>query len=711
MTTEQVLAYWKLADTKTELLVRRLRWYQSWASRPWHHAQLLSTLFADLPGINAEAPCTEEGLSQSASPWATRVGADISMAVNFMEDDADVLEELGRAPWKLEADRDLAKQFLKLDFSRVRAIKHAVSVPPPAPPAGVQQAERDDDNNGSDQEEDDALNNIFVCGSHCTNLDSNDMADVAMPNWLKRGADTTGPHGSEAVSPPKEKKPKGKAEGGNPGGGGGKGGAAGIADLCKATAKLSMATARQVAALEACVYDNVAIREAEGMLGDVLVSGGQEYDAESKAMKARQATGETVDFKARGSPHIRLFCKALYWVIERTGPQGAGTSATVHKLLMQYWTEQVMHKPPKILEQANVGWICDKCMLYNGPDWSGPVLECKGGSCAGFKKLDKDGGKGKGKGRGKGKGKDEMDECRGLCRLVKGNLFSFSMPWDDIERCCREASQRAEEIHGGRLKLLQDALGVPHSEETLAMLVNVRIKGGSKDLAQHLKRLTLRIPVMRKLMELMRDSGYPGYGNNGLNSFDRVATRLHERYSQKYAETYGEAKFIPQAVQDAVQQVAERSALVGALARVLSHLCLAGVGRPRASVGFDAKRAPSIPIRAYLQRVSDHFECSSACLIASLVYMDRAAKLHSSQLVSARSVHRMLLASMVLAAKYCDDAHYKNVHYATIGGIGLQELNDLEERFLRLINWRLHIMEDEYDLYKNHVLLAAKCNP
>eukprot|EP00959_Pyramimonas_sp_CCMP1952_P316384 6622006-Pyramimonas_sp.AAC.1 len=45
------------------------------------------------------------------------------------------------------------------------------------------------------------------------------------------------------------------------------------------------------------------------MLGEVLVGGGQECDAESKAMKARQAAGETVDFKARGGPHIRLFCR------------------------------------------------------------------------------------------------------------------------------------------------------------------------------------------------------------------------------------------------------------------------------------------------------------------------------------------------------------------------------------------------------------------
>ena len=60
---------------------------------------------------------------------------------------------------------------------------------------------------------------------------------------------------------------------------------------------------------------------------------------------------------------------------------------------------------------------------------------------------------------------------------------------------------------------------------------------------------------MRTLIEIMRDSGYPGYANNGVNSFDRVAARLEERYSHKYAEKYGEAMFTPQAVQDAVRQL------------------------------------------------------------------------------------------------------------------------------------------------------------
>ena len=54
---------------------------------------------------------------------------------------------------------------------------------------------------------------------------------------------------------------------------------------------------------------------------------------------------------------------------------------------------------------------------------------------------------------------------------------------------------------------------------------------------------------------MMRDSGYPGYDNDGLNSKDRVDVRLRERYAEKYAEKYGEATFMPEAVLDAVRHV------------------------------------------------------------------------------------------------------------------------------------------------------------
>ncbi len=79
------------------------------------------------------------------------------------------------------------------------------------------------------------------------------------------------------------------------------------------------------------------------------------------------------------------------------------------------------------------------------------------------------------------------------------------MPCDDIVKGCREASQHVGRLPRDQLKLWQETLGIPHSEETLAMLVNVHIVGGSKDLAQHVKGLTLRIPVMQRFRKLFLD--------------------------------------------------------------------------------------------------------------------------------------------------------------------------------------------------------------
>ena len=106
--------------------------------------------------------------------------------------------------------------------------------------------------------------------------------------------------------------------------------------------------------------------------------------------------------------------------------------------------------------------------------------------------------------------KEEMGNPQGR-KHVKGNLFSFSMPWEDIERCCHQAVLHSKSPDREALNKLESELGVPHSEETLALLVNVSIVGGNKDLAEHLGGLTMRVDVLQELVEILRQSGYPGY--------------------------------------------------------------------------------------------------------------------------------------------------------------------------------------------------------
>ena len=98
-----------------------------------------------------------------------------------------------------------------------------------------------------------------------------------------------------------------------------------------------------------------------------------------------------------------------------------------------------------------------------------------------------------------------------------------------------------------------EAIGSEAYWKSQVMLVNVHIVSGSKDLALHLQGLTMRIPVMQKLIEILRGSGYPGYENDGVNSASRVANRMRERYG-RYEQEYGTAAFTPAAVQEAVQR-------------------------------------------------------------------------------------------------------------------------------------------------------------
>ena len=54
------------------------------------------------------------------------------------------------------------------------------------------------------------------------------------------------------------------------------------------------------------------------------------------------------------------------------------------------------------------------------------------------------------------------------------------------------------------LHALQQQLGVPHSEDVLALLVNVHIRGGAKDLAIHVRGLTMRVAVVAELIRILR---------------------------------------------------------------------------------------------------------------------------------------------------------------------------------------------------------------
>ena len=63
----------------------------------------------------------------------------------------------------------------------------------------------------------------------------------------------------------------------------------------------------------------------------------------------------------------------------------------------------------------------------------------------------------------------------------------------------------------------------------------------------------------------------------------------------------------------------------------------------------------------------------------------------------------MLLAAAVLAIKYNEDDYYANTFYAKVGGITLEELNQLEYDFLSLCNFSMAIKEKRFFKYEDYL--------
>ena len=72
---------------------------------------------------------------------------------------------------------------------------------------------------------------------------------------------------------------------------------------------------------------------------------------------------------------------------------------------------------------------------------------------------------------------------------------------------------------------------------------------------------------------------------------------------------------------------------------------------------FRAARVPSISVGSYLERLYQYADCSPSCFVLGFVYMDRLAHQHPSSLVLSVNVHRLILASIVVASKVLDDVY------------------------------------------------------
>lgn len=111
---------------------------------------------------------------------------------------------------------------------------------------------------------------------------------------------------------------------------------------------------------------------------------------------------------------------------------------------------------------------------------------------------------------------------------------------------------------------------------------------------------------------------------------------------------------------------------------------------------FHAQSTPEISVRDYLIRINKYGGFSNSVTVAALIYIDRVIEDNPHIVVSSRTVHRLLITAMLLAAKFNDDVHLGNAAFAQIGGIRTPELNRLEVHFLKLCQFNLVVSAELY---------------
>lgn len=106
---------------------------------------------------------------------------------------------------------------------------------------------------------------------------------------------------------------------------------------------------------------------------------------------------------------------------------------------------------------------------------------------------------------------------------------------------------------------------------------------------------------------------------------------------------------------------------------------------------FTSKHPPPIPLHAYLLRLHQYCPMSTAVYLATNQYLHRLAVIEHVVGLTARNVHRLVLAGLRVAMKVFEDLSWPHRRFAKVGGVGERELGRLEVGFCFLMGWRLGI--------------------
>ena len=114
-----------------------------------------------------------------------------------------------------------------------------------------------------------------------------------------------------------------------------------------------------------------------------------------------------------------------------------------------------------------------------------------------------------------------------------------------------------------------------------------------------------------------------------------------------------------------------------------------------------SKVIPVLTLKKFLIRIVKYTEAENNTLIVAYLYIIKLIKIKNF-ILALNNIYRLLLGSVVLAKKFLEDINYNNLYYCEIGGMPVQELNNIEFSLFIRINFDVNPkLEEVNDIYKN----------
>ena len=109
-----------------------------------------------------------------------------------------------------------------------------------------------------------------------------------------------------------------------------------------------------------------------------------------------------------------------------------------------------------------------------------------------------------------------------------------------------------------------------------------------------------------------------------------------------------------------------------------------------------SKFIPVLSIEKFLLRILKYTEAENNTLIVAYLYINKLIK-KENFVLSLNNVYRLLLGAVVMAKKVLEDLCYNNSYYCEIGGITVQELNNIEFSLFIRLNFDVNPKREEVD--------------